>query len=76
MKYNIKYKILNFIEKIYLKLIKIKEIKYHISKSFSLFIKKVDSYKILKKINFLIYKLKLSLSILRIYSIIFIIHLE
>ena len=76
MKYNVKYKILNFVEKIYLQLIKIEEIKYHISKSFSLFIKKIDFYKILKKINFLIYKLKFSLNILRVYSIIFMIHFE
>ena len=76
MKYNIKYKISNFIKKIYLKLIKIEKIKYYISKNFSLFIKKIDFYKILKKINFLIYKLKLLLSKSKIYLIVFIIHLE
>ena len=76
IKYNNKYKISNLIKKIYLKLIKIKEIEYHISKSFSLFIKKVDLYKILKKINSLIYKLKLSSSISKIHSIIFMIHLK
>ena len=52
MKYDIKYKISNFVDKIYLKLIKIEKIKYYISKNFSLFIKKINSYKILKKINF------------------------
>ena len=76
IKYNIKYEISNFVDKIYLKLIKIEEIKYHISKSFLLFIKKINFYKISKKINFLIYKLKFSLSISRIYLIIFIIYLE
>ena len=76
MKYNVKYKISNLVDKIYLKLVKIKEIKYHISKSFLLFIKKINPYKILKKINFLIYKLKFSLNILKIHSIIFMIHLE
>ena len=76
IKYNNKYKISNLVEKIYLKLTKIKKIEYYILKSFSLFIKKIDLYKILKKINFLIYKLKLSLSISKIYSIIFVIHLE
>ena len=76
MKYDIKYKISNLIAKIYLKLTKIEEIKYHISKNFSLFIKKIDLYKILKKINFLTYRLKFSLNMLKIYSIIFVIHLE
>ena len=67
IKYDIKYRISSFVEKIYLKLLKIKEIKYHISKSFSLFIKKDDFYRILKKIHFLTYKLKLSLNISKIY---------
>ena len=76
IKYNIKYKISNFIEKIYLKLIKIEDIKYYISKNFSLFIKKINFYKFLKKVNFLAYKLKLSLNILKVYLIIFVIHFE
>ena len=76
IKYDNKYKISNLVEKMYLKLTKIKKTRYYISKFFSLFIKKIDLYKILKKINFLIYKLKLSLSILRVYLIIFIIYLK
>ena len=76
IRYDNKHKILNLVEKMYLKLTKIEKIRYYISKSFSLFIKKIDFYKILKKINSLIYKLKLSLNMLKVYSIIFMIHLE
>ena len=67
MKYDIKYEISKFIKKIYLKLIKIENIIYYILKSFSLFIKKIDFHKILKKVNFLTYKLKLAFNISRFY---------
>ena len=67
MKYDVKYEISKFIKKIYLKLIKIENIIYYILKSFSLFIKKIDFHKILKKVNLLTYKLKLAFNISRFY---------
>ena len=73
IKYNIKYRISNFEKNIYLKLIKIKWKLLYFLKKKSLFIKKIGLYKILKKINNFIYKLKLLLNISRIYLIIFII---
>ena len=76
LKYDNKHKVSNLAEKIYLKLTKIEEIKYHISKNFSLFIKKIDPYKILKKINSLTYKLKLPSNMFKIHSIISMIYLK
>ena len=53
-----------------------KKINYYIFKNLFLFIKKIELYKILKKINNFIYKLKLLLNIFQIYSIIFIIYFK
>ena len=52
IKYNIKYRISNFIKNAYLKLIKMRKINYHIFKNSFLFIKKIDFYKIFKKKNY------------------------
>ena len=76
IKYDFKYKVLNLINNIYLKFVKIGDINYYISKTFSLFTKKIKLYKILKKINSLTYKLKLSLNIIKIYLIISVIYLK
>lgn len=76
VRYDSKYRISDLTEEIYLKLAKIEDADYYISKSFSLFIKKIGPYKIVKKISPLIYRLELLLSISRVYSIIFVIYLK
>ena len=52
------------------------DIYYYIFKIFFLFTKKIELYRIFKKINSLIYKLKLFLNITQIYLTIFIIYLK
>jgi hypothetical protein len=54
---------------------KIETLEYHFSQSSFLFTKKIDSFNIVRKINDLVYELKLSIS-MKIHSVIFIIHLE
>ena len=66
MVFNLKYKISNLIN----------NVDYYILKISLLLIKKVKLYKILKKINAFIYRLKLLLNIFKIYLIILVIHLK
>ncbi len=74
--YNTKHCELNLNNSIYIKIIKIKKIKYYLlAKSASLNIKKIELFKIICKIRNLIYKLELLLHI-KIYDIILIKHLE
>ena len=70
-----KHRFSNLQNSIFLKLIKINDVEYHISKISSFFIKKVNLFKIVKKINDFAYKLEFSTSI-KIYNIISIIHLK
>ena len=76
IKYDVKYRISNLIENVYLKFVKTNNINYYIFKIFSLFMKRVRLYKILEKINSLTYKLKLFSNMIKIYSIIFVIYLK
>ena len=73
--YDSKHRTSNLHDSIFLKIIKMSEIDYHILDSSSLSIKKIDSFKIKKKISDLIYQLKL-FEIMRIHDVIFIVHLE
>ena len=56
-------------------MIRIDTSEYYLFETFNLFIKKINSFKILKKIKSLVYKLKLS-TFIKIHSIILIIHLK
>ena len=49
IKYDIKHKISNLINNIYLRFVKMSDINYYIFKIFSLFTKRVELYKIIKK---------------------------
>ena len=60
---------------IYIKIVWEMNHEYKILRSLSLFIKKIESFKILKKIDHLIYHLNLSL-FMKIHSVILIVHLE
>ena len=73
--YDNKHRTSNLHDSIFLKMIKMSEIDYHIFDSSFLSIKKIDSFKIKKKINDLTYQLKL-FEIMRIHDVIFIVHLE
>ena len=59
----------------YIKLIKIKKSKYYIFQISFLFVKKIELFRILRKISDLTYKLKL-LNIIKIHDIIFIVYLK
>ena len=61
---------------IYLKLVKVDNVEYYLLKTLFLFIKKIDFFKIKKKINDLIYQLNFSKSIRRMHDVISIIYLE
>ena len=70
-----KHKSFNLIESIYIKLTKIERSNYYIFHAFSLFVKKIKSFKIKRKINDLIYQLNLFKTI-KIHDVIFVIHLK
>ena len=70
-----KHKSFNLIESIYIKLTKIERSNYHIFHTFSLFVKKIKSFKIKRKINDLIYQLNL-FKTMKIHDVIFVIHLK
>ena len=55
IQYDVKHKSLNLLKLIYLKMRKIDSSDYHLLKSFSLLIKKINSFKILVKVNNLTY---------------------
>ena len=73
--YDNKHRTSNLHDSIFLKMIKVSEIDYHILDNSFLSIKKIDSFKIKKKINDLTYQLKLS-KIMRIHDVIFIMYFE
>ena len=73
--YNRHHKISKLFEKIFIKMIKTEEIEYKLSNNSFFIIKKVESFIITRKINDLIYELKL-LKNMRMHNIIFIIHLK
>ena len=73
--FNKKHKSFNLIKSIYIKLTKIERFDYHIFYVFSLFVKKIKSFKIKRKINDLIYQLNLFKTI-KIHDVIFVIHLK
>jgi len=74
--YNSNYCFLDFKDCIYIKIIKIREVDYYLLiKSTSLSTKKIELFKIIRKINNLVYKLKLS-KYIKIYNIIFVIYLK
>ena len=73
--YNRHHKILKLFKKIFNKIIKTKEIEYKLSNNSFFIIKKVESFIIIRKINDLIYELKL-LKNMRMHNVIFIIYLK
>ena len=73
--YDNKHRFSDLHDSIFLKMIKMSEIDYHILDNSFLNTKKIDSFKIKKKINDLTFQLKLS-KIMRIHDVIFIVHLE
>ena len=74
--YNTKHRELDLYDSVYIKIIKIKKIKYYLStRNSNLNAKKIELFKIICKIKDLIYKLKL-LSHIKIHNVIFIKHLE
>ena len=70
-----KHKVFEFIDSTYIKLIKVETSKYHMLQVFSFSTKKIDFFRILKKMNELTYKLKLS-NFMKIHDTIFVIHLK
>ena len=62
-------------EKVYLKLIKVKRIDYHVSNQFFLMVKKLKPFSIKRKISDLAYELTL-FSFMKIHSVISVIHLD
>jgi hypothetical protein len=75
MIFDIKHKFFRFEIKMFLKIMKLKKFKYYMLNQSSLLSKKLKLFKIVRKINLLIYKLEL-LYFIKNYSIIFIIHLK
>ena len=73
--YNVKYRIFNLFEKIYLKMMRTKNVDYHLFNSLNLSIKKIEFFRIKWKVNDLTYELKLSKH-MHIYNVISIIHLK
>ena len=73
--YNVKHRIFNLFKKVYLKIIRTKNVDYHFFNNLSLSIKKIEFFRIKQKVNDLIYKLKLS-KYMRIHNVISIIHLK
>ena len=75
MTFNAKHKSFQLIDSIYIKLTKVEKSKYYILQVSSLFVKKIESFRILRKVNNLAYKLKFS-NIMKIHNVIFIVHLK
>ena len=70
-----KHKSPNLIESVYIKLAKIERSSYYIFYAFSLFVKKIESFKIKRKVGDLAYQLNL-FKTMKIHDVIFVIHLE
>ena len=75
MLYDAKHRSSNLTGKIYIKIAKQNHFNYHISKFSSLTIKKLNSFRIIRKIENLAYKLKLSIN-MKIHSVISVIYLK
>ncbi len=75
MIFDVKQKSFRFERKIFLKMTKSKKSDYHVLNQSSLFSKKLKSFKIVRKMNSLIYELELS-NFMKNHSIIFVIHLK
>ena len=75
MLYDVKHRSSNLTDKIYIKIAKQNHFDYHISEFSSLTIKKLNSFRIIRKIENLAYELKLSIN-MKIHSIISVIHLK
>jgi hypothetical protein len=75
MIFDVKHRFFRFERKIFLKVTKSKKSEYHVFNQSSLFSKKLRSFKIVRKMNSLIYELELS-DCMKNHSIIFVIHLK
>jgi hypothetical protein len=73
--YNNKHRSTKLKKKVYIKMFKVDTLDYHLLKSFSLSIKKIEFFNIIRKIEDLTYELELFFS-MKIHSIIFIAHLK
>ena len=73
--WNEKHRSLELHDKVFLKMAKQKAIDYHLSKSSSLIVKKIDPFSIKKKIKNLVYELKFLRS-MKIHLVISVIHLK
>jgi hypothetical protein len=75
MIFDVKHRSFRFEKKMFLKMTKSKKSEYHVLNQSSLFSKKLKSFKIVRKMNSLIYELELS-DFMKNHSIIFVIHLK
>ena len=73
--YDVKHRIFNLFEDVYLKMMRTENVDYHLFNNLNLSIKKIESFRIKRKINNLIYELKLSKHI-RVHNVILIIYLK
>ena len=73
--YNIKHRVFNLFEKVYLKIMRTENVNYHFFNNLNLSIKKIKSFHIKRKVNDLTYELKFSKH-MRIHNVISIIHLK
>ena len=70
-----KYRFSNFFDFVYLKLAKIERFKYYISYSSFIFVKKVDFFRIFKRVENFAYKLELFKNF-KIHNVVFVIYLK
>ena len=73
--WNVKHCSPNLVDKIYIKIAKQSHFDYHISEFSSLTVKKLNSFRIFRKIKNLTYELELSIN-MKIHSVISVIHLK
>ena len=73
--YDVKHRIFNLFEEVYLKIMRTENVNYHFFNSLNLSIKKIKFFRIKRKVNDLTYKLKLSKH-MRIHNVILIIYLK
>ena len=70
-----KHRVFNLIDFVYLKLTKIDRSKYHVFDFSFIFVKKIELFRILKRVSDLIYRFEL-FKFFRIYDVVFVIYLE
>ena len=70
-----KHRIFNLIDFVYLKLTKINRSKYHVFDFSFIFVKKVELFRILKRVNDLIYRFEL-FKFFRIHDVVFVVHFK